>query len=90
MGACLAQMAAVRFQEEQWWPADQMFYFGYGAPRCGNEVILDRLTAKLLKFIFRTLPTTWTLVWPTSSTSFGSMMLFRYSPVLDLITICVF
>ncbi|CAB3400646.1 unnamed protein product [Caenorhabditis bovis] len=37
MGACLAQMAAVRFKEEQWWPADQMFYFGFGAPRCGNE-----------------------------------------------------
>lgn len=37
LGACLAQMAAVRFQEEKWWPADQMFYFGYGNPRCGNE-----------------------------------------------------
>uniref|UniRef100_A0A8R1DMI9 Lipase_3 domain-containing protein n=1 Tax=Caenorhabditis japonica TaxID=281687 RepID=A0A8R1DMI9_CAEJA len=37
LGACLAQMAAVRFQEEKWWPADQMFYYGYGTPRCGNE-----------------------------------------------------
>ncbi|CAI5454736.1 unnamed protein product [Caenorhabditis angaria] len=36
MGACLAQMAAVRFKQEQWWPQDQMFYYGFGAPRCGN------------------------------------------------------
>lgn len=37
LGSCLAQMAAVRFYWEQWWPADQMFYFGFGTPRCGNE-----------------------------------------------------
>ncbi|CAD6185465.1 unnamed protein product [Caenorhabditis auriculariae] len=37
LGGCLSQMAAVRFQKEQWWPADQMFYYGFGVPRCGNE-----------------------------------------------------
>uniref|UniRef100_A0A8R1DN67 Lipase_3 domain-containing protein n=1 Tax=Caenorhabditis japonica TaxID=281687 RepID=A0A8R1DN67_CAEJA len=59
LGACLAQMAAVRFQEEKWWPADQMFYYGYGTPRCGNEVCMlfvfrkcEKITWKVKDFAY--------------------------------------
>uniref|UniRef100_A0A1I7V3K5 Lipase_3 domain-containing protein n=1 Tax=Caenorhabditis tropicalis TaxID=1561998 RepID=A0A1I7V3K5_9PELO len=72
MGACLAQMAAVRFQEEKWWPADQMFYFGYGSPRCGNE--------DFAYYVDTSLADKFNIVWfndqipefPTSTCTFGS------------------
>ncbi|CAA94157.3 Fungal lipase-type domain-containing protein [Caenorhabditis elegans] len=72
MGGCLAQMAAVRFQEEKWWPAEQMFYFGYGSPRCGNE--------DFAYYVDSSLADKFNIVWfndqipefPTSTCTFGS------------------
>ncbi|PAV81805.1 hypothetical protein WR25_10162 [Diploscapter pachys] len=30
-------MTAVKIAQLQWWPPSQMFFVGYGTPRCGNE-----------------------------------------------------
>ncbi|CAI2355809.1 unnamed protein product [Caenorhabditis sp. 36 PRJEB53466] len=80
LGACLAQMAAVRFQEEKWWPADQMFYFGYGAPRCGNEDFAYYVDTSLADAYNIMWFNDYLMAYPTSTCTMGS------SAVLDQCT----
>ena len=37
-GSCLAQMTAVKFIQDKWWPTTQVFFVGFATPRCGSEV----------------------------------------------------
>ncbi|PAV78435.1 hypothetical protein WR25_15187 isoform A [Diploscapter pachys] len=36
-GSCLAQMTAVKFIQDKWWPTTQVFFVGFATPRCGSE-----------------------------------------------------